>query len=187
MRPSEELLEQETAVGGCCGSYSDLKMTYRGPVTQKISSRGKGNHLLGRQWERALAAVPMLTNRFEKKKKAPHDAKFVHDRAETPLPKHHRLDNQPSSTRRPLLSDLSSGWLRWSTGSLRRNHLVWPLTGDLTSMGRPLTLGLAEQGPKPPLEELARSKGHASPPPHHDKVVPIWGDQNEKIDENKPI
>ncbi|MPC54470.1 hypothetical protein E2C01_048388 [Portunus trituberculatus] len=76
---------------------------------------------------------------------------FVHDRAETPFPKHPSLDTQPSSTEGPLLGDPSSGWLSWSTGSLRRNYLVWPLTGDLTSMGSPLSLRRAEQGPKPPL------------------------------------
>ncbi|MPC51029.1 hypothetical protein E2C01_044866 [Portunus trituberculatus] len=65
----------EALVEGNPPTYSDLKMTSRGPgqpphenlkvfcfshkqkVTQKISSRGKENHLLGRQWERALAAV----------------------------------------------------------------------------------------------------------------------------------
>ncbi|MPC67266.1 hypothetical protein E2C01_061439 [Portunus trituberculatus] len=76
---------------------------------------------------------------------------FVHDRAETPLPKHPSLDTQPSNTGRPLLGNPSSGWLHWSTASLYRNHLVWPLTGDLTSMGSPLLLGRAEHGPKPPL------------------------------------
>ncbi|MPC63841.1 hypothetical protein E2C01_057947 [Portunus trituberculatus] len=73
-------------------------------------------------------------------------------RAEIPLPKDPSLDTQPSSTGRPLLGHPSSGWLRWSTGSLRRNHLVWPLTGDRTNMGSPLPLEKAEQGPKPPLE-----------------------------------
>ncbi|MPC79233.1 hypothetical protein E2C01_073749 [Portunus trituberculatus] len=66
----------EVLVEGNSPSYSDLKMPSRGPgqpphenlkvlfvfshkrtVTQKISSKGKGHHLLGRQWERALAAV----------------------------------------------------------------------------------------------------------------------------------
>ncbi|MPC19578.1 hypothetical protein E2C01_012496 [Portunus trituberculatus] len=49
---------------------------------------------------------------------------FVHDRAETSLPKHPSLDIQPSNTGRPLLGDSSSGQLRWSTGTLRRNHLL---------------------------------------------------------------
>ncbi|MPC78220.1 hypothetical protein E2C01_072703 [Portunus trituberculatus] len=79
MRPSEELPKQETAVGGLCGGESSFPLrpeddvsragsaTSREPeiflfyhmykVTQKISSRGKENHLLGLQWERALAAV----------------------------------------------------------------------------------------------------------------------------------
>ncbi|MPC35947.1 hypothetical protein E2C01_029387 [Portunus trituberculatus] len=66
--------------------------------------------------------VPIQTNRFNKR---PHMMRmFVHDRAETPLLKHPTLDTQPFSTGWPLLGDPSSGWLRWSTGSLRTNHLV---------------------------------------------------------------
>ncbi|MPC66889.1 hypothetical protein E2C01_061044 [Portunus trituberculatus] len=79
MRLSEELPEQETAVGGPCGGESSFPLrpkddvslarsaTSREPecfvfshkkiLTQKISSRDKENHLLGQQWERALAAV----------------------------------------------------------------------------------------------------------------------------------
>ncbi|MPC77536.1 hypothetical protein E2C01_071994 [Portunus trituberculatus] len=79
MRPSEELPEQETAVGGPCGGESFLIrpeddisrarsaisrepeiflcFPIRKKVTQEISSRGKGNHLLRRQWERVLTAV----------------------------------------------------------------------------------------------------------------------------------
>ncbi|MPC96921.1 hypothetical protein E2C01_092202 [Portunus trituberculatus] len=80
-------------------------------------------------------------------KKVPHDAECL---STAPLPKHPSLDTQPSSTGRPLLGDPSSGWFRLSTGCLRKNHLVWFLTGDLTSMGSPLSLERAEQGPKPP-------------------------------------
>ncbi|MPC84110.1 hypothetical protein E2C01_078837 [Portunus trituberculatus] len=92
MHPSEELPEQETAVGGTCGGESSSLLraeddisrarsaTSREPdsffvfshkhtVRQNISSRGKGNHLLGLQWERALAAVDQSFL-----KKAPHDA-----------------------------------------------------------------------------------------------------------------
>ncbi|MPC59316.1 hypothetical protein E2C01_053334 [Portunus trituberculatus] len=72
---------------------------------------------------------------------------FVHERAETPIPKHPSLDTQLSSSGRPILGDPFSGWLRWSTGSLRRNHLAWPFTGDLTSMGSPLPIERAEQDP----------------------------------------
>ncbi|MPC76693.1 hypothetical protein E2C01_071117 [Portunus trituberculatus] len=52
MRPSEELPEHETAVGGPYGGESRPE-----DDAGQISSRGKGNHLLGRQWERAQAAV----------------------------------------------------------------------------------------------------------------------------------
>ncbi|MPC46243.1 hypothetical protein E2C01_039957 [Portunus trituberculatus] len=84
MGPSEELPEQETAVGCPCGGESSslvrpednvsrarlatsrepdsfLSFPHKRTVTQKISSRGKGNHLLGRQWDQSF------------KKKAPHD------------------------------------------------------------------------------------------------------------------
>ncbi|MPC58660.1 hypothetical protein E2C01_052668 [Portunus trituberculatus] len=55
----------EALVEGNPPSYSDVKMTSGHPphekliqtVTQKISSSSKGNHLLGRQWERALVDV----------------------------------------------------------------------------------------------------------------------------------
>ncbi|MPC57726.1 hypothetical protein E2C01_051714 [Portunus trituberculatus] len=107
MRPSEELPEQETAVGGLCGGESPFLVRPEDDVSRA--------------------------------------------RAETPLPKHPCLDTQPSSTGRPLLGDTFSGCFRWSTGSLRRNHLVWPLTGDITSMGSPLPLERVEQGPMPPL------------------------------------
>ncbi|MPC96635.1 hypothetical protein E2C01_091906 [Portunus trituberculatus] len=86
MRPSEELPEQETAVGGLCGGVSSFPLRPEDDVSRT--------------------------------------------RAETPLPKHTSLDTQPSSTGQPLLGETSSGWVRWSTGSLRRNHLVWPLSGD---------------------------------------------------------
>ncbi|MPC95717.1 hypothetical protein E2C01_090941 [Portunus trituberculatus] len=108
IHPSEELPEQETAVGGPCGGESSSLLRPEDDVSRA--------------------------------------------RAETPLPKHPSLDTQPSNTGQPLLGDPSSGWLRWSTGSWRRNHLVWPLTGDLTSMGSPLPLRRAEQGLKAPLD-----------------------------------
>ncbi|MPC15981.1 hypothetical protein E2C01_008787 [Portunus trituberculatus] len=67
-------------------------MLSRGPgqpphenLHQKISCRGKENHLLGRQWERALAAVdgiphPHVDQSF--KKKRPYMMRmFVHDRS----------------------------------------------------------------------------------------------------------
>ncbi|MPC97508.1 hypothetical protein E2C01_092826 [Portunus trituberculatus] len=60
MRPSEGLPEQKTACGGESSSLlrpEDDVSQARYKVTQKISSTGKGNHLLGLQWERALAAV----------------------------------------------------------------------------------------------------------------------------------
>ncbi|MPC61586.1 hypothetical protein E2C01_055660 [Portunus trituberculatus] len=55
-----------------------------------------------------------------------------------------RIHNYPSQVG-PYWAIPPAGGLRWSTGSLRRNHIVWPLTGDLTS---PLPLERAEQGPK---------------------------------------
>ncbi|MPC58331.1 hypothetical protein E2C01_052329 [Portunus trituberculatus] len=80
MRPLEELPEQETAVGGPCGGESSFPLrpeddvprarsaTSREPDSflcfpikknsnTKNGSRGKGSHLLGLQWEEALAAV----------------------------------------------------------------------------------------------------------------------------------
>ncbi|MPC97943.1 hypothetical protein E2C01_093289 [Portunus trituberculatus] len=68
---------RETLVEGNPPSHSDLKMTSRGPDSNtKNGSKDKGNHLLGLQWEGALAAVdgvprPHATQSF--KKKAPHD------------------------------------------------------------------------------------------------------------------
>ncbi|MPC35965.1 hypothetical protein E2C01_029404 [Portunus trituberculatus] len=118
--------------------YSDLKMTSRRPGSRETTYWDDNGNERWLPWTGYL--VPMRTNRF---KRRPHMMRmFVNDRAETPLPKHPSLNTQPSSTGRPLLGDPYSGWLRWSTGSLRRN---------LTSMGSPLPLERAEQGTKPPL------------------------------------
>ncbi|MPC29674.1 hypothetical protein E2C01_022920 [Portunus trituberculatus] len=54
MRPSEELAERETAVGGPCGGESSSLLR---PEDDVSHARGKGSHLLRLQWERALAAV----------------------------------------------------------------------------------------------------------------------------------
>ncbi|MPC48000.1 hypothetical protein E2C01_041764 [Portunus trituberculatus] len=54
MRPSKKLPEQETAVTGPCGGESSILLRPEDDVSQ---ARGKGNHLLGRQWERELAAM----------------------------------------------------------------------------------------------------------------------------------
>ncbi|MPC71818.1 hypothetical protein E2C01_066108 [Portunus trituberculatus] len=52
----------------------------------------------------------MRTSHF---KKGSHMLRmFVHDKAETSLPKHPSLDTQPFSIGRLLLEDPSSGWLR---------------------------------------------------------------------------
>ncbi|MPD02953.1 hypothetical protein E2C01_098562 [Portunus trituberculatus] len=115
-------------------SHSDLKMTSRGPVTQKMAPGAKETtYWDDNRRERWLPwtgyLVPMRTSRFKKK---PHMIRmFVHDRVETSLSKHPSLDTQPSSTGRPLMGDPSSGWLLWSTGSLRRNHLSGPSTATL--------------------------------------------------------
>ncbi|MPC68498.1 hypothetical protein E2C01_062701 [Portunus trituberculatus] len=54
MRPSEALPDQETTVRGTCGGeYSSLLR----PEDDVSRARGKGDHLLGLQWERALAGV----------------------------------------------------------------------------------------------------------------------------------
>ncbi|MPC48434.1 hypothetical protein E2C01_042207 [Portunus trituberculatus] len=101
--------------------YSDLKMTSCGPGQPPhenlmilfcfpISIKGKGNWDYNGS-ERWLPwtgyLVPIRTSRL---KKRPHMMRmFVHNRAETTLPKHPSLYTQPSNTRRPLLGDPSSG------------------------------------------------------------------------------
>ncbi|MPC81922.1 hypothetical protein E2C01_076563 [Portunus trituberculatus] len=101
VRPSEELPEQETAEGGPCGgnppSYSDLKMTSRGPGARKTTYWDYNGSERWLPWTGYL--VFMWTSRF---KKRPHMIRiFVQDRAEIPLPKHPSLDTEPYSTGRP--------------------------------------------------------------------------------------
>ena len=67
------------------------------------------------------------------------------------------------------------------TGSLLTggNQLVWPLTGDLPSMGSPFPPNWGRAGVETP-SSLARQVIGARKPPHHGKVVPTRGDEKEE-------
>ncbi|MPC63720.1 hypothetical protein E2C01_057822 [Portunus trituberculatus] len=90
MRPSEELPQQETAVGGPCVGESSFPLRIEADVSRASYTRARETtywDYKGRErwllWTGYL--VPMRTSRF---KKMPHMIRmFVHDRAETPFPK----------------------------------------------------------------------------------------------------
>ncbi|MPC51913.1 hypothetical protein E2C01_045770 [Portunus trituberculatus] len=92
MRPSEELPEQETAVGGPSGGESSSLLRPEDDVSQ---ARGREttywDYNESERWlPRTGYLVPMRTSRF---KKRPHMMRMfvVHDRAETPPPKRHNV------------------------------------------------------------------------------------------------
>ncbi|MPC48518.1 hypothetical protein E2C01_042292 [Portunus trituberculatus] len=108
MHPSEELPEQETAVGGICGGESSSLLIPEDDVSRARLAPGAKettywDYSGSERWLPWMGyLIPMWTSRF--KKIRPHMMRmFVHDRAETPLPKHPSLDTQPSNTGRPSM------------------------------------------------------------------------------------
>ncbi|MPC28641.1 hypothetical protein E2C01_021850 [Portunus trituberculatus] len=110
-RPSEELPEQETAVGSTYRGKSPSLPRPEDDILQARSATSREPDIIApgaretTYWddigsERWLPwtgyLVPMWTSHL---KKRPHMMRmFVHDRAETTLSKHPSLDTQPSST-----------------------------------------------------------------------------------------
>ncbi|KAK4327022.1 hypothetical protein Pmani_002472 [Petrolisthes manimaculis] len=86
-------------------------------------------------------------------KSTPMARKFAHDGAKTPFPniswpRHPTIQHRTA----PRRQSLWRAALLARTGSLlHRNHLVWSLTGDLTSMGNPLSPKLGQSRGQSPL------------------------------------
>ncbi|KAK3891758.1 hypothetical protein Pcinc_004361 [Petrolisthes cinctipes] len=79
--------------------------------------------------------------------------KFAHDGAETPFPNISR-PRHPTIQHRtaPRGQSLRRAALLARTGSLMHgNHLVWSLTGDLTSMGSPFSPKSGQSRSRSPL------------------------------------